>query len=69
MRPSWSTERAARLVEDVIRVHPEGASTRLLLERLMRVGVDLSEAVALLRGLEHARRIATDGECWMLRAP
>lgn len=56
-------------MEDVIRVHPEGASTRVLLERLMRAGVELTEAVTLLRGLEHARRIATDGERWMLLAP
>lgn len=68
MRASWSVERAMQLVEDIIRVHPEGASTRVLLERLTRAGVDLSEAVSLLRELEGARRIATDGQRWMILA-
>lgn len=69
VRPSWGVERATRLVEDIIRVHPQGASTRVLLERLTRAGVEIGEAVAILRALEWESRIATDGERWMLLAP
>ena len=68
MRASESEGRAVRLAEDVIRAHPEGASTRLVLERLTRVGIALPEACDALLGLERARRVRTDGERWRLFA-
>ena len=69
MRASDQESHAVRLAEDVIRAHPEGAPTRVVLERLLRVGIALPQACEALLGLERAQRVASDGERWRLRAP
>jgi len=69
MRASDQESQAVRLTEDVIRAHPEGAPTRVVLERLLRAGVGLPQACEALLGLERARRVASDGERWRLRTP
>ncbi|HUR69366.1 MAG TPA: hypothetical protein VM370_08985 [Candidatus Thermoplasmatota archaeon] len=63
MRPLWSRERA---VEDIIRVHPGGAATMVLLHRLERIGLRDEGAIALLRELEAGGLIATRHGFWVL---
>lgn len=66
MRGRMEIGRAARLVEDVIRTYPEGASRDVLVSRLGRVGVNEDDAVVLLDALERRQRIIFDGKRFVL---
>lgn len=67
MRARWERERAQRLVEDVIRTYPEGATSDVLVGRLVRVGVEEPDARALLAEMADARRLRLAGERWLLQ--
>ena len=67
MRARWERERAQQLVEDIIRTHPEGATSDLLVGRLARVGVGEPDARALLAEMASARRLRLAGERWVLQ--
>lgn len=53
-------------MEDVIRTFPVGAPTFVLIERLIRLGLEEPDAHALLSALERRRRITSDAGRWTL---
>lgn len=60
--------RAVRVIEDVIRTFPEGATDEVLVGRLERVGVDRDTTRSLLAELARSRRLRREGERWRLVA-